>query len=433
MSRMKSVIGRVKSNPLLIDSFWAVFGSVLTKGLAFLSAIIVARFLQKELYGEFGFIRNMVINIGMLSTFGLGYTATKFIAETKDEKDSRLVVRSAIQITALISLILAILLFIFSKQLATDYFGLPHLTFYLKVVAGWLVLNAITTTQTGILAGFGAFKKMARYNLYIGLFTFLLSVLGVYFYSLSGAVFSLVIAQVANVILFSYLIGQYKGQTPVENTPIRSLYKRLIIFSTPVALQEIIYCISSILVYVVVLRSSDVGELGLFTAAMQWCGIVLFVPSILRNVMLKHFAANNDDSKSLRHIVKRSLLMNFVVTVLPVLILILFYPLVFKLYGNSFQGLFLPVLLLLISTIFMSVNTVYNQFFMSIDRNWMMFWMRLLRDGGVLALGYFFIQLHVVGAAASMGIAYLVANVLYFIALIMFFTMLKPNNSGVEV
>lgn len=420
---MKSLIKRTLSSPLLIDSFWAVSGNVLTKGLAFISAIIVARLLEKEFYGEYGLLRNIVINIGMLSTFGLGYTATKFIAETDDLKKRLLIIRTSLGISVIISSLIAFILFILSDTIASDYLKLPHLSVYLKVVAGWLILNAITLTQTGILAGLGAFKSMAKYNLYIGLMTFLLTLAGVYWHGFSGAISSLVIAQVLNVLLFSHLIYSYSGRGKVKHQI--DLYKEMFFFSTPIALQEIVYSISGILTYVIVLRCSDSGQLGIFNAAMQWSGIILFIPSILRNVMLKHFSAQNNDLDSLKKIVKKSLLLNFILTTIPVLFLLLCYPVISSLYGASFVGLFLPVFFLLIGTVFMSLNTVYNQFYMSVNKNWPMFWMRLGRDGGILLFGYFGIVSNIAPPAAAMAIAYLVANILYFFGLFLLFENVK--------
>ena len=43
---------RLKSSDLFKDSFWALAGSALGKGLSLLAGIAVARFLGKEVYGE---------------------------------------------------------------------------------------------------------------------------------------------------------------------------------------------------------------------------------------------------------------------------------------------------------------------------------------------------------------------------------------------
>ena len=52
---------RLKSSDLFKDSFWALAGSALGKGLSLLAGIAVARFLGKEVYGEYGTIRTCLL------------------------------------------------------------------------------------------------------------------------------------------------------------------------------------------------------------------------------------------------------------------------------------------------------------------------------------------------------------------------------------
>ena len=61
--------------------FWSVLGSVLSRVLLFITWIIMARILGKELYGEYGLIRNTILMFATFAGFGMGITGMKFIAE----------------------------------------------------------------------------------------------------------------------------------------------------------------------------------------------------------------------------------------------------------------------------------------------------------------------------------------------------------------
>ena len=61
--------------------FWLLCGTVVSKALWLLASILVARMLGKETFGEFGIIRSTVEMFGVFAGFGLGLTATKYIAE----------------------------------------------------------------------------------------------------------------------------------------------------------------------------------------------------------------------------------------------------------------------------------------------------------------------------------------------------------------
>ena len=61
---------QLKRSSLFKDSFWALLGSVIGKGLSLIAGIAVARFLGKELYGEYGTIKTTLTYIAIVSTFG---------------------------------------------------------------------------------------------------------------------------------------------------------------------------------------------------------------------------------------------------------------------------------------------------------------------------------------------------------------------------
>ena len=117
MAVIKSLrnIGHNKGQ-LLKDSFWAVFGNAIGKGLLLLAGIAVARFLGRDSYGEYGLIRNTILTIGIFSTFGIGYTATKFISQGMAKFPDRifLIYHILIKITLIASIVISALIFTFA-------------------------------------------------------------------------------------------------------------------------------------------------------------------------------------------------------------------------------------------------------------------------------------------------------------------------------
>ena len=57
MALADKVIGKLKNNKFFKDSFWAVFGNGMGYALLLLAGIIIARFLGKDLYWEYGFVK----------------------------------------------------------------------------------------------------------------------------------------------------------------------------------------------------------------------------------------------------------------------------------------------------------------------------------------------------------------------------------------
>jgi len=83
---LKRIKEKCLNSKLFKDSFWAVFGNGLGNGLMLLAGIIIARFLGKDLYGEYGVVKTTMFYIASFATFGLGFTSTKYIAQFMNEK-----------------------------------------------------------------------------------------------------------------------------------------------------------------------------------------------------------------------------------------------------------------------------------------------------------------------------------------------------------
>ena len=60
---LKKIPDRIKQNKLINDSLWSLVGNVLGKGLALVAGIFIARLLGKDLFGEYGIVRNTILTM----------------------------------------------------------------------------------------------------------------------------------------------------------------------------------------------------------------------------------------------------------------------------------------------------------------------------------------------------------------------------------
>lgn len=381
---------KILTSKLSQDSFWALIGSVSSRGLGLLAAIIVARLLGKDIYGEFGMIKSTLISVAIFSTFGLGYTATKFVAQFKNNEKEKLKLfyNYSMKITLLIGGVMSIVLFLFSNEIAISVLESAHLSSALKIVAFWVLFNSLSTTQIGILAGFGEFKSMAKINTVTGITTFILSVVLTYFYLLDGALFALVLSQVLNWYLNFRVVNKNLPSTQYENLDRNKFLNEILHFSFPIALQEATYAITSWLNYYLIIKLSNYGELGLYSAANQWLGVLLFLPGILRNVILSHMTESGNDEVKHNNILRKMLKINLLSTLLPVFIIFLLSGFITEIYGDTFLGLGKVLKVTVLSAVFLSLSNVYSQAFMSKGHNWPMFWIKLVYRLGILIIFY---------------------------------------------
>lgn len=403
---------RLVQSKLLQDSFWSLLGNVIGRGLALTAGIFVARFLGKEIFGEYGMIKSTILSIATFSSFGLGYTATTFVADFKTKKPEyiKLFLKYATRITLVFTGVMAIGLLFSAGVVATNILEAPHLENALRILAVLIIFNGLNTTQIGILSGFGKFKEIAIINSIIGTLTFISSIALTYFFGLEGALLALLITQVFNWVL-NY--GAVKQNIPrIENSIQKNkiLFKKIFNFSTPVAMQEALFAASSWISNIVLISYASYADLGMYNAAIQWFSLVLFVPGILRNVILSHLAGSENEMQHDR-ILKITIWINLFTTLIPAIIVFLFSGMISEFYGDSYQGLGNLISIAVFTTVVISVSNVYAQAYMSKNRNWTMFFIRLFRDGGKIFL--FLILIQVSNNGASM----MLYSTLFFSAL----------------
>lgn len=402
MPALSEIYSKLKENRLFKDSFWALLGSAVGKGLPLLAGIVVARLLGSEVYGEYGTIRNTLLMIAIFSTMGLGYSATKFIAESKENGDYKRILdthRIAVTTTYIVSGFIALLIFISATRIAA-WIEAPHLDGILRLSSIAIIFNAVNTTQTGELAGFGAYKVIARNNTIAGILTFITSILLTYFYEFNGAIVALIISLAFNAFLNRISINKNLFKIDSHSKIEPSYIKEVIKFSIPIALQESLYSITNWLSIFMLIKLAGYAELGLYSAATQWMSVILFIPGALRNVALSHFAATNKNREQTHTILKKLMLVNFISTFIPFVLVLVLSEWIETMYGESFEGLQPILYICVLSAVVSSLTNVITQEFISQGKNWFLFSSRLIRDLGTLIIAYIAIKTILTGALA---------------------------------
>jgi O-antigen/teichoic acid export membrane protein len=419
MPALSEIYSKLKESRLFKDSFWALLGSAVGKGLSLLAGIVVARLLGSEVYGEYGTIRNTLLMIAIFSTMGLGYSATKYIAESKENGNYKRVIdthRIAITITYIVSGFIALLIFISAKQVAT-WIEAPHLDSVLRLSSIAIIFNAVNTTQTGELAGFGAYKTLASNNTIAGILTFITSIFLTYFYGFNGAIIALIISLAFNALLNRLSINKCLPDEKYNSKIELDYVKEVIKFSIPIALQESLYSITNWLGIFMLIKLSGYIELGLYSAAMQWMSVILFIPGALRNVALSHFAATNKNRKQTHSILKKLMLVNFISTFIPFVGVVILTGWIETMYGESFEGLQPILYICVFCAVVSSLSNVITQEFISQGKNWFLFSSRLIRDLGTLIIAYIAIKNALTGALA-LALACCILQTVYLIILL---------------
>lgn len=409
---------------LLTGTGWSLTGEILSKGLLFLSWIIVARLLGKVGYGQFGIIRSTITMFAIFGGLGLGLTANKFVAENRSS--NKLFAGQIIgmtQIFAFVSgLLLAGLILIFSNYIAITLLKAPFLENELKLTAIMLFFSAINGAQIGILQGLEAYKKLALLNAIQGVTAFPLFALGTYYFGLSGSISAFALNIIISTLLFQIVIQKelkLKGIV-VYFKNIKDTISIFWSFSLPAALTGIAVSPFKWYSEALLVKFSGFDNLGIFQAAIVISSIVIAIASTL-NAPLISIAANSSGNQSdmkLQYITMYSSWYAFLILSVPFLI---FPKILIFLFGDQFNdpNLIKTSILMLLWCGMMLYYQGITRFIMLNNSIWFLFSTNIFegltligafyffRTQGALGLGYAYVLSYVIRIIISLPYIYI--------------------------
>src|ERR1039457_2749857 len=204
---LRTKLAGVESSPLgkrlARGAFWSLLGAVASRGLNMAAIEVLARLLGKSEFGEIGVIQSTMGMVQTLAGFGLGWAATKYVAEfrtTDPERAGRIISLSNLAAIGTGG-VMALLFFLAAPWLSTNSLAAPHLSKSLQISSLFLLFGTLVGTQNGILAGFEAFRLLARIGVISGIVSVPLIVGGAWIAGVEGAVWGLIAANVVNWLL----------------------------------------------------------------------------------------------------------------------------------------------------------------------------------------------------------------------------------------
>jgi len=340
-SRLDSPLG----GRLASHSLWSFAGSAGSRVLSVAATVAIARILGRHGMGELGILQSTVNMFGILAGFGLNVTATRFVAELRTAYPDRAGRSAALAVvsTLLAGLIAAALLFVAADWLARTKLNAASLAPLLRLNAALLFANAGSGVLTGILFALEVFMPVSVLMLLQGACGMLLMPLGAVWRGTEGVI----LGQIAATLLMAgaqALVVRRQCRAGRLRFVWSGLSRELHIiwgFALPAFLGNavivpFIWLSNTFLIG----RESGYEEMGAFAAGLQWFNFLLIVPGLLAQatlpVMSERLGAG--DLRAVLKIWAFSLRLNAVVAVALTAGVVLFGPLIMRLYGAAFVG-----------------------------------------------------------------------------------------------
>lgn len=407
-----SIIKRIVSG-----TSWVFIGTVISKSVVFLATICIARILSKEAYGELSIIRSTIQLFVSLSGFGIGATATKFIAEYRknDPKKTINIYLVANIFVWVIAVISCLVLTLFSSYIAIERLNQEELILQFRIASIILFFTLLNGAQIGTLSGFEDFKRIAKCNVIMGLFEIVFLCIGAYLWGLTGAVvgFGLTycVGWVYNSIgirrhLQAFHLSLITELKKIEFGDFRILFS----FSLPLAAVSWIHMFTYWWMKTSVAGTSGFENMANYDVAEQWKNLILMIPNMIASVILPILSNINANLKDRRNVVRLNLYINVGITgTLSVLIFIL-GKWILLLFGSVYTNVW-PLYILAISTVLDSISSICgtllissNKVFLGLISN--MIW------AVSLAIAYTIFKNNVENLENGLAMSYVIASVM---------------------
>lgn len=357
---------------LLTGAFWSTVSMMVARGLTLAAAYVSSHLLGKVGFGELGIIQNTVGTFGAIAGFGLGLTATKYVAELRQTDPARAgrVIGLSDLVAFSTGLGMALLLVIFAPWLAAVSLKAPHLAFPLRLGALMIFFGAMNGALSGALAGFEAFRETARTYFISAVVAFPVIVCGLYFFRLPGVICGLGLQYALNALLQRLAlqrIARAQG-VPITYRETRREAGILWRFSIPAALSA--WCLTPVtwICNTMLVRSAfGYADMGIFNAANQWRMAILFIPITVGQAIIPMLSnlRGVGDRAGYRKLNRLSFLVSGGVSLLVAVVVILLSPILLGGYGNGFIDGKLTFIILIASTVIIAVNNAVSRILIS--------------------------------------------------------------------
>ena len=379
-------------------TFWSVAGAATSRACLLCASVVCGRLLGKAGFGELGMIQSTAGMFGIFAGLGLGLTTTKYVAQLRQSDPAR--AGRILALSSLVALVsgglMAVLLVLSASALATSTLRAPELGVPLALGSGLVLFGALNGAQSGALAGFEAFKSIARVNFWVGLWSLPLIAIGVHYGKLEGAVCGFVASLAINCILAHGALRQECARAGVRYDFLgsRREWRVLHSFSLPAFLASIVvspalWVCNTLLVN----RPNGYTEMGLYSAADKWRVLILFIPTSIFGTMVPMLSNlyGAGDLAAYRKVFRANLFVNLGLALGPALVIAALAPPLMSIYGASFRAGWPVLIVLAFAAIPEATNNIYMARLICAQHIWWRFVLDLQLVGVLLLLARWWI------------------------------------------
>jgi O-antigen/teichoic acid export membrane protein len=362
---------------LLEGSLWSTISLAFMQGSTVLGNMAAARALPREEFGAYAAALTTIQLGGTLLVVGLGYTATKYVAEfraTAPDRAGRILGSCVIAAWGM-GLVGAVSLLLGAPLLGSWIYGRPELAEHLRLAAPAVLLSTGNLGLMGALNGLSAFKSLGRLGVWSGVTYLCLVLLGLALGGERGAILGIAGAGAFQAGLsVRFLLTEARAQGLKLKVGLARVDRRIWRdFGLPGALSGLTAAPALWLVQAAIVRQPEgLEQLGEFLAAMNLMSIVLLLPYIVNTVgtTLLNELRGADDGGGFRRLFGDNLRVTVIAGIGGAGVIAFGGPVLLSAFGSGFRAGYPVLLVLLVASIPEAVTIALNQLLQARAKMW---------------------------------------------------------------
>jgi len=335
--------------------------------LGFPITVLLGRYLGADDLGLYRMVNTIFGSLMLFVTIGVPAAIIKYVAEFRDNEEKIAQIVSAGLITSVLLGLFSFIFIYLSTNLFAKLFNMPELSGLLKILAFAFPFSIINSTLLGLLNGLREMTKNAWATIVQSTFLLIFTFLLVFKYGVNGAVTGIVLSSALTTLL---LISVQK----ISKITFSNLYGavvQIIDFGSKTVLANAINLINyqaDILMIGYFMTKTDVG---VYSVAVMFAKLIWIFPDSLQKItfpLISEYHAKKM-SDSITTVVDRCMKYSCLFLTFFTTFFIFFGEKVVALiFGAEFELSYIPLIILLIGTLFYGITKSVGSIFASIGK-----------------------------------------------------------------
>ena len=377
-SKFQQLIELIRSHDIakrfVSGSAWNFVCSVMAKAMVMIAGIYCARFLGKELYGQYEMVKSTISNFVVIGGGGLAMAATKYISEFRNNRERAASIYLLTNYFAVgLALVLAVLMYVLAEELSIGLLKTPSLVSMMKLSAIVMLIVVINTAQDGVITGFEDFKARALNLIMANFVQSALVMAGAYYYGLPGAVVGFGIG-----FLFLMLLNLRTVSVDLKRFNVllrndfikKSDVKLLFSYFLPAFFSTLLAAPTFWVIRLLLVRFVDFEAQADYSVAEHWRSLVLFIPVAVSQILLPILSSEGSkDVRKFWKILNWTMVINATIAAAVAMVVIVGKDFIVSLYGSGFKDS-MPLVFLAIACVFNAMSQVLGIAISSLARMW---------------------------------------------------------------